>query len=94
MSKVLDDAVTHAEDGSWTFQCPGIEGSPCGNPGTGQPFVSSGWPTKTVAQARGTQHLDEHKGHGVTPSLEEFRAEHGLAPHADGTHAVRIEDLP
>jgi hypothetical protein len=92
MSKLLDDAVTQAQDDSWTFQCPGVENSPCGEPG-GQPFFSSGWPTKKIAQARGQQHFDEHLGLGVTPSLEEFRAEHGLVAHSNGTHAVRIEDL-
>lgn len=29
-----------------------------------------------------------------TPSLEDFRAEHNLTQHSNGTHAVRIEDLP
>jgi hypothetical protein len=93
MSKLLDDAVTREKDDSWTFQCPGVDGSPCGVQG-GPPFVSSGWPTKTIAQARGKQHFDEHKGISVTASLDEFRAEHGLAAHPNGTHAVRIEDLP
>lgn len=93
MSKVLNDSVTQADDESWTFQCPGIEGSGCGVPG-GVPFISSGWPSKKVAQARGAQHFAEHKGEAVTPSLDEFRAEHGLVAHANGTHAVRIEDLP
>lgn len=93
MSKVLDDAVTRAKDDTWIFQCPGIDGSPCGDPGTGRPFHSSGWPTKTVAQARGTQHFAEHKGFGVMASLDEFRAEHGLVAHEDGVHAVKVEDL-
>lgn len=94
MSKVLDGAVARADDETWTFHCPGIDGSPCGDPGTGQPFVSSGWPTKKVANARGTQHLDEHKGGVPMPELDEFRAEHGLVAHDNGIHAVRLEDLP
>src|SRR4051794_6632681 len=76
MGKILDDAVTQAKDGTWTFQCPGIAGSPCGDKGVG--FVSAEWPTKKTATARGEEHLDEHKGLGVTSSLEEFRAKHGL----------------
>lgn len=93
MSKILDDSVTREKDDSWTFQCPGIQGSPCGEVG-GAAFRSSGWPTKTVAQARGTQHFAEHKGEAVTPSLDDFRAEHGLVAHENGTHAVQIGDLP
>jgi hypothetical protein len=84
--------TTKADDGSWTFQCPGIQGSPCGDPGSGQPFHSSGWPSKKVATARGAQHLAEHKGEPMA-SLDDFRAEHGLAAHDNGTHAVRLEDL-
>jgi hypothetical protein len=96
MSKILNDAVTRAKDGSWTFQCPGIRGSKCGAAGPdGRPFYSSGWPEKKIALARGAQHFDEHRGLAVTPSLEEFRAEHGLVAHPeDGNRAVRIEDLP
>jgi hypothetical protein len=90
---ILDDAVSRAKDESWAFQCPGVDGSPCGEP-VGQPFHSSGWPTKAVASARGAQHFAEHKGEGPMASLDEFRAEHGLAAHSDGTHTVRIEDLP
>lgn len=93
MSKVLDDAVTRAKDGSWTFQCPGVEGSPCGDPGTGRPFHSSGWPSKSNATARGGQHFAEHTGGDPMPSLDDFRAEHGLRPHVNGTHAVQIGDL-
>jgi hypothetical protein len=90
---VLDKAAHRAPDGTWTFQCPGIDGSPCGDLGTGQPFVSSGWPTKAIAQARGRQHLDEHKHLGHAASLDDFRAEHGLTAHANGIHAVQIEGL-
>lgn len=92
MSKVLDAAVTQETDDSWSFQCPGVEGSPCGESG-GRPFHSSGWPTKKVASARGVQHFDEHTSGEAAPSLDEFRAEHGLVAHDNGTHAVRIEDL-
>jgi hypothetical protein len=88
------DYTTKADDGTWTFQCPGVEDSRCGDPGTGQPFFSSGWPDKKTAAARGAQHFDEHKGLAVTPSLDEFRAEHGLVAHDNGVHAVRAEDLP
>jgi hypothetical protein len=91
VSKVLDSATERADDDSWTFQCPGVAGSPCGDPG-GRPFHSSGWPTKKTAEARGQQHLDEHEGGEPMPELADFRAEHGLTAHEDGTHAVRIED--
>jgi hypothetical protein len=50
----LDQAVTKDGD-TWTFQCPGVAGNPCG------PFRSSEWPTKKSATARGQQHFDEHK---------------------------------
>jgi hypothetical protein len=84
--------TTKADDGTWTFQCPGVEGSPCGEIG-GQPFFSSGWPSKKIADARGQQHFDAHRGH-PTPDLDDFRAEHGLIAASNGIHAVRIEDLP
>lgn len=88
MSKVLDDAVTSDDDGqTWDFRCPGVEGDPCG------PWTSVGWPTKKTAAARGAQHFATHRGEPM-PELADFWAEHGLAPHADGIHAVRIEDLP
>lgn len=90
---VLARSVTHAEDDTWAFQCPGIQGSPCGDPGTGRPFHSSGWPTKKIAQARGAQHFAEHKGEGTAASLDEFRAEHGLVIHSDGTRFVQIGEL-
>lgn len=95
MSKVLDEAVTSTDDGeTWDFRCPGIDGSPCGDPATGQPFSTIGWPTKKIAQARGAEHFAEHKGHGLMSTIEDFRAAHGLVSHADGIRAVRIEDLP
>lgn len=87
-----DGAVTRAKDESWTFQCPGVDGDPCGDQGTGQPFVSSGWPTKKTAEARGAQHLASHEDGDVMASLEEFRAEHDLTSHSDGVRAVKIGD--
>ena len=60
MSKVLDKAVTRSEDQTtWDFACPGIQGSLCG--ADGQPFTSTGWPTKATALARGQEHFDDHK---------------------------------
>jgi hypothetical protein len=92
MSK-LDDSVTQG-DGGWDFTCPAPPGT-CGDPGTGVPFTSTGWPTKKIAQARAGQHLDEHlegvaakaENRPVDPSkimsdLDAFRAKH-LNP--DGT---------
>lgn len=93
MAKLLDSAVTRAADDSWTFQCPGVQGSPCGDPG-GQPFHSDGWPSRKVAAARGEQHFEEHRTGKPMATLDDFRAEHGLVPHEDGTRAVRLEDLP
>lgn len=84
--------VTKAADGSWTYQCPGGKPSLCGDPQTGQPFVSSGWPSRKVAEARGQQHQDDHAGVAPMPELHEFRAQHGLMPHSDGVRAVQMED--
>lgn len=92
-SKLLTDAVSKGEDGTWDFECPGIADSVCGDPHSDQAFTSTGWPSRKVAEARGAQHFDEHQGLSVTPDLDAFRAEHGLMPHANGIHAVRIEDL-
>lgn len=86
------EQVTGADDETWTFQCPGVPGDPCGDPNTGQPFHSSGWPTKDVANARGAQHLNEHENGEPMPELAEFRAEHGLVAHADGIRAVQDGD--
>lgn len=91
MGKVLDDAVVQAEDGTWTFQCPGVQGSLCGDPASGQPFVSSEWPTKKSAAARGQQHFGDHAG---TPmqELHEFRRENGIELNDQG-QAVSLEEL-
>lgn len=74
--------VAKAADGSWTYECPGVDGDPCG------PFTSAGWPTKAVAEARGEHHAAEHADGTLMPSLDDFRTEHGLVPHADGTRAI------
>ena len=125
MAKVLDDAVTQEKDGTWTFQCPGILNSLCGDHGV--PFRSTLWPTKKTAAARGAEHFSDHKlgaeiiearaalpedatfeqhnkvrndvikssEHKVQSELADFLAEHGLAPHPDGSgRCIRIEDLP
>lgn len=75
----MSDAVT-AGDAGWDFTCPKTDGS-CGP----DPFKSSGWPTAEVAAARGAHHLDEHENQTEMPSLDDFRAEHGLNP--DGSLA-------
>lgn len=88
---VLDLSVTQHEDGTWGFQCPGVQGSPCGVPG-GPGFASTGWPDREHAVDRGRQHFDEHKGLGVAQELAEFRAERGLGVDAEGV-CVKVEDL-
>lgn len=90
MADILSRSVGRSPDGeTWDFQCPSVAGSPCG--GEGGPFSSTGWPTRKVAEARGRQHFDEHKGLGVSQSLEEFRADQGLVVADDGS--VSVEDL-
>ena len=84
----LDKAVT-ADGDTWSFACPGVKGSGCGD--NGMPFTSSGWPTKKAATARGRQHFDEHKGLGVSQSLDEFRKDQGLVVNDDGS--VSVEDI-
>lgn len=80
--------TTQADDGSWTYTCPGDQGSMCGDPNTGATFTSAGWPTKKVAEARGVQHIADHQGTPM-PELGAFRAEHGLVAHPDGVRAVK-----
>lgn len=46
---------------------------PCG-------FASSGWPSRSLSDARWRQHKAEHDELIPTPSLNEFRLEHGLGP--------------
>ncbi|HET7399726.1 MAG TPA: hypothetical protein VFJ94_14510 [Intrasporangium sp.] len=91
MSKLIEQAVTQDEDGTYGFRCPVNDGS-CGgvdDKGTVVPFTSTGWPTKRLAQARGQQHVDDHKGIAPTPSLADFRVEHGLITSPAGVVAVR-----
>lgn len=87
-----EDCVQPLEDGTFGFYCPGVKGSKCGDPASGVPFSSAAWPTAELAAARGQEHFDEHLGKGVTSSLEEFRAKHGLVVD-DETGAVSIADL-
>ena len=87
---LLDDSVTKDADGTWGFQCPGVQGSPCGTPGVA-PFSSTGWPTKKTAAARGAQHFAEHKGEGPMQELHDFRVDQGLVVNDDGT--VSVKDL-
>lgn len=91
INPVLEESVTQADDGTWTFECPNIAGQLCGEPG-GAGFRSTGWPDRSHALDRGRQHFDEHLGRGVSQSLEEFRAERGLTVASDGT-VVKLEDL-
>lgn len=86
---VLDKAVTSEKDG-YLFQCPGVQGSPCGDPG-GRPFHSTRWPTKKAALERGRQHLAEHKGEGHMQPMHEFLADQGLVHNEDGS--VSVGDL-
>jgi hypothetical protein len=90
---LLDKCVTKADDGTWTFQCPGVKGDRCAPiDGDAPGWRSSGWPTKKLALARGREHFDEHRGLGAASSLEEFRAKHGLVVD-DQTGAVTLADL-
>jgi hypothetical protein len=92
MSKLLDRAVAKNAGGGWDFTCPGIKGSLCGDRDTGVPFTSTGWPTKATALARGREHFDDHLGKAPMPSLEDFRARHGLTVDDDG-NAITLADL-
>jgi hypothetical protein len=87
--------TTKADDGSWTYTCPGYPFDACG--GNDLPsFVSSGWPTKKVAEARGAQHEAEHDdptNQTTMPELSAFREEHGLEAHEDGLRAVVKGDV-
>lgn len=87
---VLDDSVTKADDGTWTFQCPGVKGDGCGEPG-GAGWTSTAWPTKKAAVARGAQHFAEHKGEGPMQDMAEFLVDQGLVLNDDGS--VSVEDL-
>lgn len=84
---ILSDSLSQEEDGTWTFQCPGVAGDRCGDE---VPFRSSGWPTKKSASARGQQHFGAHKGDPMQ-ELHDFRVEQGLVVDDDGV--VRVEDL-
>jgi hypothetical protein len=89
--KILAESVAKDDDGTYRFACPGVAGSPCGDAERG-PFTSSGWPAREIAAARGRQHFDEHKGIAITPSLDEFRAEHGLTVTPAGA-VVKLGDI-
>lgn len=71
--------VTKTEDGLYTFRCPSPTG--CGSDAFDpeERFISSGWATVGIAQARGQQHLEEHVSGTAAPSLDEFRASQGIS---------------
>jgi hypothetical protein len=54
------------EDG-WAGQCAG----PCG-------FLTTGWPTKKLAEERIGEHENEHETGQTVSDLDTFRAKHGL----------------
>jgi hypothetical protein len=86
---ILESSVSTSDEGAtYDFVCPVNVG--CGDPG-GPSFASVGWPTRELAEARGQQHFDEHRGIAVTPSLEEFRVANGLSVDAEGV--VTVSDL-
>ena len=88
MAKDAAKYVKEEEDG-WLFQCPVTDGT-CGADGVG--FRSSQWPRKSDAVARGNEHIAEHKGEGVTSSLDEFRAARGLQKDPEAG-VVTVKDL-
>lgn len=93
MSKLLEQSVRQADDGTFDFRCPVTDGS-CGgvdDKGTAVPFTSTGWPSRKVALARARQHVDDHKGIAPMPSLADFHAEHGLTTSPEGV--VTVKDL-
>ena len=69
MSKILDNAVSKSGD-TWDFACPGIQGSPCGDP-SGPSFTSTGWPSFDAAIADGAvvTHVDRSLGMVRTEAL-------------------------
>lgn len=88
---LLDDCVFKDEEtGTWKFECVKPVDSPCGIPG-GPGFVSSGWPTKKSALARGEQHFAEHRGEGTVQQMHEFLADQGLG--VDERGGVFVKDL-
>lgn len=94
--KLLTDSVTQDKDGTWRFACPVTNG--CGIPG-GPGFISSGWPTRKIAEDRGQGHFDEHITAAdpnietrIAPDLATFRAKHNLQVDP-ATGVVTVADL-
>lgn len=83
---LLEKSVAQADDGTYTFTCPGVAGDECG------PFTSAAHLLKKHAVARGRQHFDAHTAGSPMPTLDEFRAEHGLIPNDDG-RTVRLAEM-
>jgi len=78
--------VTKMEDGLYTFRCPSPMGCGVDAFDPEERFTSSGWASAKLAQARGQQHIREHVDKVAAPSLDDFRAEHGVsvaAPSVD-----------
>ena len=69
-------AVDQDSDGTWRFTCPHPAG--CGADGDDGhvSFISSQWPQKGHAVARGQEHLDEHDTGLPAQELVDFRAMH------------------
>jgi hypothetical protein len=73
---VPEKALSQSGD-AWDFQCPGCE------------FVSTGWPTKKSAMARGAQHVNEHESGGLMQDMGEFIEGNGLMVNPDGSVSER-----
>lgn len=91
-SKIVTDAVTESEDGTFAFNCPVTDGS-CGDRDKKVPFNTSGWPTAEIALARAEEHVQDHLGVAPMSTLEDFRAKHGLTVTPDGKAVVTVKDL-
>lgn len=73
--------IVKADDG-WLYHCDiGKNNNSCGGDGYG--FISRGWSSKELAEARGAQHEAEHETKVPMQALHEFEEDHGLREKAE-----------
>lgn len=86
----IEDTVSVAPDGTHTFTCPSPEGCGVYPNDPDSRFTSSGWPTAEIAQARGTQHIQEHIDGTPAQDLDAFRVAHNIVVDSNSIATVDL----
>lgn len=79
----IADTVTKMDDGTFAFRCPSPDGCGADSADPESRWISSGWPSAKIAQARGLQHIREHVEGTLMQDIDEFRVEQGMPTIAE-----------